>query len=165
MAILFLSASSVSSHAQTMTFDCDAAENRSASVAIETASPFEVHGSLMLKESRRGDYAPVAGVTIDMDRDNGVFFRVRAPQPDAKFLELEIVSNRSGTRKTMGLGQLPAESAFDFTMTLTEAGNLTVTIDEAHFSATLQAFETARVRAFCSTGEFVFSGLSLAVTE
>jgi hypothetical protein len=143
-------------------FDCDVPADSYSTVAADSVGPaYAVAGTVILVRPRSGNYVPTAGVRFAAIDGGGVGLQLISQ--GARWKMFDVVLNlREGdkvTRQTFGSVDLSRSLAFR--LSVAEQGKVTLSIADRVFEVAGKPLSAVKTAAFCSTGQFKFSGLVL----
>jgi len=152
--------SPLTANAQTsLQFDCDAPVDQFKTEAQMVALPITVVGTISPLAMVSKDYFPSASVAIVSEDDkNDVGFQIIAPADDAPELDVDYIETQRGILKEIPQGRVPSAGAIPFTLSVSELGDVTVTVGTMMFTAKFAPVARVKVAATCTSGHFKYAG-------
>jgi hypothetical protein len=141
-------------------FDCDVPADHFSSVTQVGHDPLTIKGTINAVQLRSGNNLPVAGIRIvSSDGLYSTGFRIIASSPRAKTMVIKLNTKQGNKFEESTNGEVDAKAAIPFVFSLSETGEVTLNIGAANFNASFIPIANSKVMAFCSTGQFTFTGL------
>jgi hypothetical protein len=141
-------------------FDCDVPADHFSSVSQDGHDPITIKGTITAIQMRSGNNLPVAGIRIaSLDGLNSTGFRLIASSTRAKTMVVKLNTIQGKNFKESTQKDVDAKAAVPFVFSLSESGEVTLTINAVSFKTSFIPIANSKVMAFCSTGQFKFTGL------
>jgi hypothetical protein len=148
-----------------LTFECDVPAAHFSNVSQPATGPaLSATGQLTVKELRRGDgYGPTAGIQFSsVDQKQLLVLRLVAPSQDKKALHGELIVRSGDKTQNFDLGKVDGSTSISFKLSASELGKADVQLGENRYVADFAALSSAKIVAFCSSGDFNFGDLTFA---
>jgi hypothetical protein len=145
-------------------YDCDVPPDKYSQVSQASSGPEHmIAGTITVSEMRQGRFVPVAGARLDTpDKKQGTGFQLIADNPSTKVFNIVLNMKNGADTEKVTVGQIDAKDAIPFRFTLSGAGKVTLSIGSQSFDKAFVPLQSAKAMAFCSTGQFKFTQLTLS---
>jgi hypothetical protein len=146
-------------------FDCDVPADHFSSVSEDMAGGGSISGTIRADELRKGNNLPVVGAGI-FGPENRAIASFQLVAKDYRTKRFDIVFNvyHEGGVTRNNVGDVDAESAISFSISLSNIGQAVLIVNGTQFKADAFPVPGGRGMAFCSTAQFKFTNLVFAAS-
>lgn len=159
---LCVGVSANSATAAPLTFDCDAAANRSSSITSPAGPSVRMKSILRAVSLQSGRIMPNAGIVLSSaDNANSLGFQISLPAAGAQAFQLLLVGRADGKPIRQAIAEVPIANVIDFEMQVDAAGQGQVRFGTQVAPLRLSNLGLGKATVFCGSGQFRFENLEI----